>query len=215
MQRFVLSVPYSRTAWAAVAGLTLCALAAAFGPHSAYAEEAGRTELSGVQNAVAGGGQLLEENQVVRFVASLADMHRLGPGVARSLRMGEINPDDPLVPYARLVKEARTPEPEVAAVLADNGFTTLEEWLSIGDSVMLAYWAREDETRRLGLAVQLAPLIFAVQGQSDPSAQEVSDLVDKLKAHMEASSEQEAPPPANLLLVGKYHEMIGEALRER
>ena len=202
----------ARAAWTACVGLALCAFTA-FGPSPAYAEEGAAPALAATDGTDSGDGLLLGEDQVARFVASLAAMHRLGPGVARDLRMGEINPDDPLVPYARLVERSQAPEPAVASVLAENGFDTLDEWLSVGGSVMLAYWAREDETMRLGLAVQLAPIVFAVRGTSSPSAQELSDLIDEIKADMTARSARHAPPPANLRLVGKYHGKIGEALR--
>lgn len=208
MRQILLSGTAARAARAACAGLALGALAAAFAPSPAAAEAAGGT-------ALAGGESLLSEGEVARFAASLAPMHRLGPGVARALRMAEFNPDDPLAPYARLIEQAQAPAPEVASVLAENGFATLEEWLRIGAAVMPAYWAREEEATRLGLAVQLAPIAFAVQGRSNPSAEEVSDLIDRLKAEMAARSARHAPPPANLRLVGKYHGMIGEALRIR
>ena len=215
MDQFGLSGTNARAARPVCVGLALCALAAAFGPSPARAEATGKTAFADGESMIAGGESLLGEDQVARFAASLAEMHRLGLGVARGLRMGEFNPDDPLAPYAMLVERAEVPEPEIASVLVENGFTTLAEWLRIGRSVMPAYWAREEEATQLGLAVQLAPIVFAVRGRGNPSAEEVSNLIDRLKADMTARSAQYAPPPANLRLVGKYHGKIGEALRPR
>ena len=196
----------ARAVRAAFVGLALCPVFAGTALYPARADAPGETVL-------AGGEMLLTEDQVARFVASLAGMHRLGQTVALALPMGEFNPDDPLVPYAVLVEQAADPEPEIAAALATHGFATLEEWLAVGAAVMPAYWAREAEATHLGLAVQLAPIVFAVQGRSNPSAEEVSNLVDQLKADMADPSVE--PPPGNLRLVGKYRGRIGEALRVR
>jgi hypothetical protein len=171
-----------------------------------------RAEAPG-ESLLAGGEMLLSEDQVARFSASLAGMHRLGQTVALALR-GEFSQDDPLAPYAVLVEEAGQPPPEIAAALSAHRFATLEEWLAVGAAVMPAYWAHEADATHLGLAVQLAPIVFAVQGRGNPSAQEVSDLIDRLQAEMTDRSKRRQPA-GNLRLVGKYRGAIGEALRVR
>jgi hypothetical protein len=200
------SATAARAARAALVGLALSPVFAGTALVPARAEAPGETLL-------AGGEMPLTEDQVARFSASLARMHGLGQDVALALR-GEFNNDDPLAPYAVLVEEAREPAPEIAAALSAHGFATLEEWLAVGAAVMTAYWTHEADATHLGLAVQLAPIVFAVRGRANPSAQEVSDLIDELQADMTEWSERQSPA-ANLRLVGKYRGAIGEALRVR
>jgi len=191
---------FVRPASAALFGAILTASILPNGWSSAHAEEPQRTTLG--------------ENAVARFVASLPEMRRLAARLSPELPVGEINPDDPLMPFIALAEAAVPPHPQTASVLAAHGFATLDAWLAVGRPVMDAYWAREQAGTRLGLAVQLAPILFAIQGRTEPSAQDIAQEIDRLEAAMHATSPSD-PPAADMRLEADYHAAITKALESK
>lgn len=161
------------------------------------------------QGAIPPGQIALDEDQVARFAASLPDMRAIGARLADTAAR-ELNPDNPLDPFTALAEPGKLADPDLMAALAGHGFASLDEWMSIGRAVMLAYWLNDDTLHNL--AARTAQMVIALKGGEQPDPIAYSRLISKLKADMIANA-TERPLPENARLTKKYRAAIERGLR--
>lgn len=139
----------------------------------------------------------LEASQVERFIASWPDFKALGDELAESHGVDQ----DANSPTTAFTAWAKAPDAKakIDAVLAKHGFTSLQDWTRIADSVMLAYSYDAAELSDERLAEVLADIEANPQ---IPAAQK-AEAAAQVREYF-AAAKVLTPLPGNLETIEPY-----------
>lgn len=154
---------------------------------------------------------VLDEEQIVRFVASLPAMAAARARMAGPPVLVEPGADDPLVAFAALAGADGERTAALRPVLAAHSFPDLDGWLAVGQAVMTAYWSVSGDGRLAALAEQMAPVALAVRGVEEPTADDLAAVAGAM--HVEMRIRRRAGiPQRNLVLAEKFEADIARQI---